>query len=156
MLIQIDTREKERAIGSIIKEFDKRGIKYIVSKSYFADYFSWDNPYYTIDRKQNIREIASNCTSDHERVEAEMQKALDVGGRITFLITQDTIDGKPIESLEDVILWQPKDGQGTVRGETVYRKLRRWLRLYPIDIQFCNKAKAGQRIVELLEANNEG
>lgn len=153
MIIQIDSREKARAIGGIIKEFDRQGIQHFESKLYMGDYIDWENnPRYIIDRKQNIREIATNCTTEQRRLEAEMDKLNDLGARMTFLITQNKIGDKKIECLEDLILWQAPKGRGTVNGETVYRKLRRWLRIYPIDIQFCSKAEAGKRIIELLKA----
>lgn len=155
MVIQIDTREHARAIAKIKSEFEKRGIKYIVSKMYAGDYMSFDNPRYIIDRKQNIREIATNCTTEQARLEREMQKLIDTGSRMTFLITENRISNKKIESLEDLILWEPAQGRGTVRGETIYRKLKRWERIYPIDFEFCSKADAGKRIIELLEANSE-
>ena len=150
MTIQIDTREKERAISGIIKEFEKQGVPYIVSKLYMADYMDWDNPRYVIDRKQNIREIATNCTTEQKRLEAELEKLNEIGAHMTFLITQDRIGNKRIKSLEDLILWQPPKGHGTVNGETVFRKLRRWERMYPIDFQFCSKAEAGKVIIKLL------
>ena len=49
MVIQIDSREKDRAIKSIITEFDKRGIKHFVSKLYVGDYMSYDNPRLIVD-----------------------------------------------------------------------------------------------------------
>lgn len=151
MRIQIDTREKARAIDGIIKEFDSQGVKHFVSKLYAADYMSWENPSYLIDRKQNIRELATNCTTEQKRLERELDKLIELDAHMTFLVTQNRIGNKPIECLEDLILWQAPEGQGTLNGETVYRKLRRWMRIYPIDIQFCSKAEAGKKIIELLQ-----
>lgn len=156
MIIQIDTREKAHAIKGIVKEFDKRGITYFSSKLYMGDYADIEKGLkYVIDRKQNIRELATNCTKEQKRLEAEMDKLKDIGARMTFLITQNRIGNKPIMCLEDLILWEAPKGQGTINGEIVYRKLRRWERIYPVDFQFCSKAEAGRRIIELLEANNE-
>ena len=150
MIIACDTREKARAIDGIIKEFDNQGIKHISTKLYAADYMSWDNPRYLIDRKQNIRELATNCTTEQKRLERELDKLIELDAHMTFLITQDRIGNKRIKSLEDLILWQPPKGHGTVNGETVFRKLRRWERMYPIDFQFCSKAEAGKVIIKLL------
>ena len=44
MDIQIDTREKQRAIRKIIKTFDENGVKHFSSKLLVGDYMSLDNP----------------------------------------------------------------------------------------------------------------
>ena len=72
-----------------------------------------------------------------------------------ILIEEDTIDGKPIESLEDIMLWEPKPGQGTVSGMRVYKILANWVRVYPLEVQFCNRRYTGKRIIEILGGSNE-
>lgn len=56
MDIQIDTREKQRAIRKIIKTFDDNGVKHFSSKLLVGDYMSLDtvmwNPFTTIMRRQ--------------------------------------------------------------------------------------------------------
>ena len=54
MVIQIDSREKARAIKKIVEEFDRKGIKHPVSKLMVGDYMNYDNPRLIIDRKQNL------------------------------------------------------------------------------------------------------
>ena len=44
MIIQIDSREKARAITKIVDEFDKQGITHPVSKLMVGDYMNYDNP----------------------------------------------------------------------------------------------------------------
>ena len=155
MIIQVDSREKARAIEKILREFDKQGIKYISSKLYAGDYIDMEHPLLIIDRKQNIREIASNVTSEHKRFKAELEKVKEIGAKMIILIEEDTIDGKPIESLEDIMLWEPKPGQGTVSGMRVYKILANWVRVYPLEVQFCNRRHTGKRIIEILGGSNE-
>lgn len=153
MIIQIDTREKSRAIKKIVEYFDRHDVRHFESKLYVGDYVNLDNPRLFIDRKQNIREIATNSTTEHSRLKRELEKLHELDARMIFLIEQDKIDGKPITSLEDVMLWQPKKGQGTVSGMRVYRILSAWQQKYPIDFVFCNKRSTGRKIVELLGAS---
>ena len=155
MIIQIDSREKARAIEKILREFDKQGVKHISSKLYAGDYVDMEHPLLIIDRKQNIREIASNVTSEHKRFKAELEKVKEIGAKMIILIEEDTIDGKPIESLEDIMLWEPKPGQGTVSGMRVYKILANWVRVYPLEVQFCNRRYTGKRIIEILGGSNE-
>lgn len=153
MVIQIDTREKPQAIEKIIKEFERQHITYIRSKLYAGDYINMEKPLLIIDRKQTIREWASNCTKDHDRVKRELEKLKEIGARMIFLIEEDKIDGKPIESLEDLMLWEPQKGQGTISGLKIYRVSRAWLANYPIQIEFCNRNRTGARIIELLRGD---
>lgn len=56
MDIQIDSREKSRAIRKIIRTFDEQGVKHFSSKLLVGDYMSLDNPRLIIDRKRGIGE----------------------------------------------------------------------------------------------------
>ena len=42
MQIQIDTREKAKAIQKILKEFNNQGVTQISSKLYVGDYMNYD------------------------------------------------------------------------------------------------------------------
>lgn len=148
MQIQIDSREKSRAIRKIIAEFDKQDVRYFVSKLYVGDYINMERPLVFIDRKQNIAEIAANATSGHKRVKKELERLKEIGGKMFFLIEQETIDGKNIESLEDIMLWQPKYGE--IIGERVYRILKSWEAKYNIEFIFCSKRNTGKEIIRLL------
>ena len=48
MVIQIDSREKDRAIRKIVEEFDRQGVKHPVSKLMVGDYMNYDNPRLTL------------------------------------------------------------------------------------------------------------
>ena len=74
MTIQIDSREKARAIQKIVEEFDRCGIKHPVSKLMVGDYMNYDNPRLIIDRKQNLTELCSNVCQDHARFRRELVK----------------------------------------------------------------------------------
>ena len=58
MDIQIDSREKARAIRKIVKTFDESGVKYFV-----GDYMSLDNPRLIIDRKTETCRSLWKCLS---------------------------------------------------------------------------------------------
>lgn len=153
MQIQIDSREKSRAIKKIISEFDKQDVRYFVSKLYVGDYINMERPLIFIDRKQNIAEIAANATSGHKRVKKELERLKEIGGKMYFLIEQEIIDGKKIEALEDIMLWQPKYGE--IIGERVYRILKSWEARYNIEFIFCSKRNTGKEIIRLLGTEND-
>lgn len=149
MIIQIDTREKARAIKKIVAEFDRQKIKYISSKLYVGDYCDLERPLVIIDRKQNIAEIAQNATSGHDRFKRELTRLDDMGAKMYVLIEQDKIDGKKIESLEDVMLWAPKYGQ--VQGMRIYRIMHAWEHKHNVEFKFCSKHNTGKEIIRLLK-----
>lgn len=86
MDIQIDSREKSRAIRKIIKTFDEQGVKHFVSKLLVGDYMSLDNPRLIIDRKQNLQELCGNVCYQHERFKKELLKAMEAGIQLVILI----------------------------------------------------------------------
>ena len=105
MDIQIDSREKARAIQKIIKTFDENGVKHFSSKLLVGDYMSLDNPRLIIDRKQDLQEICGNVRQDHERFKRELLKAMDAGIQLVILIEH----GPDIRCLEDVyFFYQPE------------------------------------------------
>ena len=101
MQIQIDSREKARAIIKILATFDKQDVKYFTSKLYIADYMSLDNPRRVIDRKQNLSELYGNLCHDHKRFIAEIIRAKEAGIELIILIEH----GGTIKSLDDVKSW---------------------------------------------------
>lgn len=149
MQIQIDTREKARAIRKIVDEFDRQGVRYISSKMYVGDYCDLERPLVIIDRKQNIAEIAQNATSGHDRFKRELIRLDEMGAKMYILIEQDKIDGKKIESIEDIMLWEPQYSQ--VMGMRIYRILDVWQHKHNIEYVFCSKRNTGKEIIRLLK-----
>ena len=160
MVIMIDSREKERAIKQIVAEFDRRGIKHPTNKLWVGDYQNFVNPRIVIDRKQNLLEICSNVTQDHERFRREIVRAQENGIKIIFLIEH----GEGIRCLEDVIFWQNprrtkrKKVNGrwvdsetkATTGEVLYNILTTIRDKYGVSFEFCRKEETGRRIIELL------
>jgi ERCC4-type nuclease len=165
MVIQIDSREKPRAIQTIIEEFDRQGIIHPTSKLWIGDYMNYDNPRLVVDRKQNLIEVVSNVTQDHERFRNEMIRAQQNGIKIVFLVEH----GEDIETLEDVIFWEnPRrhkrkkiNGRWVdyetkaTTGEVLYNILRTMERKYGVEFRFCSKEETGKRIIEILTEGGE-
>lgn len=149
MTIQIDSREKARAIQKIIATFDKRGVKWFISKLPVGDYMSFDNPRLIIDRKQNLSELCGNVCQQHKRFRAELERANEYGIKLVVLCEH----GKSITCLSDVMQWENprlKESPLAVSGERLYKILSAMSQKYSVDFLFCTKAETGQRIIELL------
>lgn len=162
MNIQIDSREKAKAIQKIITEFDRQSVDYFVSKLYVGDYMNYDNPRLIIDRKQSLLELCGNVCQDHNRFRDEILRAGEHGIELIILCEH----GKGIERLEDVIWWDnPRRTERykdlstgrwiqretkAITGEKLYKILSTFQRKYGCRFLFCSKEETGKRIIELL------
>lgn len=164
MVIQIDSREKARAIKKIEKTFDDKGIKHPVNKLLIGDYMNYDNPRLIVDRKQNLSELCSNVCQDHERFKRELLRAMENEIQLVFLVEH----GPDIKSLEDVwfwknprkhrVIWKTINGKKVrtvesakaVDGQQLYKSLCTIRDRYGARFEFCEKRDTGRRIIEIL------
>lgn len=150
--IIVDTREKPRAITGILGEFARRGIEYERSKLLFGDYMDFNRPGVVIDRKQNIAELAKNCTIEADRFKREMEKARKAGAVLVVLVEQNRYKDRGrwvhVKTIEDLLLWSSPHTQ--VRGEKVFRVLNSWTATFPLRVMFCDKRTTGKNIIKIL------
>ena len=155
-LLLIDTREHPKAIQGIIKTVDEARIPHASTKLLFGDYMDYNRPSIVIDRKQNIAELAKNCTREHDRFRAELERAKAANARLIILVEQNRYKDRDkwihVESIEDIMLWSSP--HTTIRGEKVFRVLRAWMSKYDINVQFCDKRQTGRRILEIIYGEN--
>ena len=148
----VDSREKPKAIERTLQYFSDHGIEYEVSKLLFGDYMDWNRPGVVVDRKQNIAELAKNCTVEHERFRREMEKARKAGATLVILVEQNRYKDRgewvEVDSIEDLLRWSSPHTM--VRGEKVFRVLAYWTAKYPLRVVFCDKRSTGRKIVEIL------
>lgn len=151
-LIIVDSREKPKAIAKILEYFDRHNIEHMTSKLLFGDYMDYNRPQLVIDRKQNIAELAKNCTIEHERFRREMEKARKAGARLVILVEQnrykDREEWVQVHNITDLLRWSSPHTK--VRGEKVYRVLASWSAKYPISVVFCDKRATGREILKIL------
>ena len=151
-MLLVDSREKPKAVRHVISFLDKEGVEYSVTKLFIGDYMEYSNPSVVIDRKQNIAELAKNCTTDHVRFRNELERAKAVGAKLVILVEQNRYYDRDkwihVNDLEDIMLWSSP--HTTIRGEKVYRVLRAWMAKYPIEVQFCDRRQTGRKILEII------
>ena len=148
----IDTREKPKAIETILKQFDEAGIRYERTKLLFGDYMDYNRPQIVIDRKQNIAELAKNCTVEAERFKKELERAQRANSRLVILVEQnrykDRDEWKHVETIADLMTWSSPHTK--IRGEKVFRVLSAWEAKYNIEVRFCDKRVTGRKILEII------
>lgn len=152
MYLIIDTREHAKAIKGIVGYFEKHGYEYEYSKLLFGDYMDWNRPDIVVDRKQNIAELAKNCTSEHERFRREMEKAKKAGTTLVILVEQNRYKDRgrwiEVNGISDLMTWSSPHTM--IKGERVFRILSSWMAKYPIRVEFCDKRSTGRRIIEII------
>ena len=166
MQIQVDTREKAKAIQKILQEFNRQNITQIFSKLYVGDYMNYDNPRLVIDRKQNLAELCGNVCQQHKRFRDELLRAQENGIKLIILCEH----GGQIKTLEDVHKWQnPRRKQriynttvgrwieyetNAMTGEKLQKVLTTMQEKYGCEFLFCNKEDTGKRIIEILSGGS--
>lgn len=148
-MIQIDSREKPKAITGIIESFDKHEVKHFVSKLVVGDYMAYDNPRVVIDRKQNLGELCGNVCAGHNRFKSELERANNLGIKLIILCEH----GENIKKLEDIKKWSnPRISisSGAITGDKLYKILHTISIRYNVDFVFCNKQETGEKIIGLL------
>lgn len=150
--IIVDSREKPKAITGILDYFERNGIEYEVSKLLFGDYMDYSRPQLVIDRKQNIAELAKNCTREHDRFRRELERVAKTGSKLIILVEQnrykDRDEWVQVRQIVDLIRWSSPHTM--VRGEKIYRVLVSWCAKYPVEVRFCDKRATGKNIVNIL------
>ena len=150
LVLQIDSREQKFA--HITKPFDREGVEWFVSKLPCGAYQSLDNARLCIDRKQNCEELCVNLTQQHTRFRNELNRAVDLGIQLIFLVEH----GPDITTLGDVRNWvnpRLKRSPLALSGMDLYKRLRTIEIKYQTEFFFCNKEDTGARIIQLLSQN---
>lgn len=155
LTIQVDSREKAKAIKKILATFDESNVQYFVSKLPVGDYMSLDNARLSVDRKQNLSELCNNVCQQHDRFRAELERANKYGIKLVILCEH----GGQIKSLQDVLSWKNprlKESTLAVSGERLYRILSTMAKKYNVDFQFCDKRRTGKEIIRILTEGVNG
>lgn len=154
MVIQIDSREKPKAIKKIEDEFRYQGIKFITNKLFVGDYMNLDNPELVVDRKHDLNELVSNLGSDKARFYREAKRAAEFGIKLVVLCEH----GGNIHSIEDVKNWNnprlnpkhPKYCSSAMSGRELMERIYRIHISYGVDFLFCDKRNTGKEIIRIL------
>ena len=151
-----DTREKKNQ--HVLDHFDKVGIRYEIAKLDYGDYMDAYRTDISIDRKQNIGELARNCTRESERFRREIERANKADSKLVILVEQNRYRDRArwihVESIADLMLWSSPHTK--IRGEKVYRALSSLCSRYNFEVVFCDKRSTGKKILEIIYGDSVG
>lgn len=159
MIIQQDTRQKQK--HHLIKEkwFEEHGIKVINSKMLVGDYCIPSDGSISVDTKKDIGELYQNLIQSHARFSAECQLADELGIKLYILVENE--DG--IASVDDItkwknpqyFVWLKKQRQGVkskppASNVTLKKIMYSMNKKYGVTFLFCRPTESAEKIVELL------
>lgn len=147
-----DTRQKADKHQGKHRYWDDIGVTYIRCALPFGDYAPV--PKVAVDTKQDITEIGMNmCGNGKEkhRFAAECKKAKDFGCRLVFLI-----EDRRFKDIGDLYGKQIHLHNGmTIPGDQLATAMHTMSGRYGCQFVFCDPKESGQKIIELLESNND-
>ena len=148
-IIICDTREKGNK--KILEYFDKVGQDYIISKLDAGDYALYKHFNTIIDKKDGLGELCINLcqTRNHRRINAELQRAKELGCNNFIFLIQDN----KIKNVEDIKNWSSSHTK--VKGETLLKIMTTMKNKYDIRFIICPRREMGKRIIELLKKERE-
>lgn len=139
-----DSREKKN--DHVKNYFDKHGLEYRIAALSVGDYMK-GNGKISVDRKQNLGELAKNLTnkSDRSRFWREVRRARGQGIKLIVLCEH----GGKVKDIQSVAQWSSP--YSPVSGKDLMREIYRVHIAYGVEFVFCSKRSTGKRIVELLK-----
>ena len=142
---------EQKWFKKILEYFDKAGQDYIISKLDTGDYMLYKNPKTIIDKKDGLLELAGNLcrTTEHERINREIQRAKDMGCENFIFLIQDS----KIKTIEDIKNWSSPHTK--VKGETLLKIMQTMCKKYAIKFIITPRKNMGAKIIELLRGKNE-
>lgn len=148
-MIYVDTREKPQAIKKILAYYKKNEIEVVRQKLDVGDYMLSPDGKISVDRKQNLGEVAINLGKDRFRFSKECQRAKDSGVQLVILVEH----GGQIKSLEAVSLWKNprlEVSPYALSGPRIYQLMKAFSSKYGVQWEFCCKQTTGKKILEIL------
>ena len=163
MIIQEDTRQKQKHHLKKEQWFENHGIKIVHSKCIVGDYIIPSDGSISVDTKKDIGELYSNLVQQHNRFAAECQLADELGIKLYVLVENE--DG--IKSVDDILKWKnpqyfvwlKKQRQGVkckapVGNQQLLKIMKTMEKKYGVTFLFCSPYESAEKIVELLTKEN--
>lgn len=159
MIIQQDTRQKQK--HHIRKEewFKKHDIKVVNSKCIVGDYIIPSDGSVSVDTKKDIGELYQNLVQSHTRFAAECNLADELGIKLYILVENEV----GIRKIEDILTWKnpqyfvwlKKQRQGVkckppASNQTLLKIMKSMEKKYGVTFLFCHPLESAELIVKLL------
>jgi len=148
MVLYEDTRQQPGKHENIRKYCDRHGIEIIRQALNVGDYQIAGKGDISVDTKQGVPELASNCFQEHERFREECKRAQRCGIQLIILI-EEVLPGGRLDHWRSPIGW---DGLPMHRFKPdVLRKVLLTMQdEYGVKFRFCHPNSTGKQLIEYL------
>lgn len=153
MVILEDTRQQAGKHDLKHEYFASQGVVIVRTKLLFGDYALWGGSI-SVDTKANVEEIAQNIGgSKHATFREECKTAKKVGGQLVILVENEY----GYDSVDAVKAWvnpNPRKTARSIEGPRLANAMKTMSDRYGVRFEFCAPEEAGERILQLLEADD--
>ena len=148
MVLFEDTRQQAGKHDHIRKYCERHGIEIIRQALNVGDYQIAGKGDISVDTKQGVPEIASNCFQEHERFRDECERAKKCGIQLIVLI-EEQLPGGRLDNWRSPIGW---DGlpMHRFRPEILRKAMITMQREYGVKFRFCHPNETGRAVIEYL------
>ena len=159
MIIQQDTRQKQK--HHIRKEewFKNHDIKVVNSKCIVGDYIIPSDGSISVDTKKDIGELYQNLIQSHNRFVAECDLAQELGIKLYILVENEV----GVRKIEDILKWKnpqyfvwlKKQREGVkckppASNQQLLKMMKTIEKKYGCEFLFCHPLQSAELIVKLL------
>ena len=153
MVLYEDTRQQAGRHRNIHAYCRQNGIEIIRQALNVGDYQIAGKGDISVDTKQGIPEIASNCFQEHERFRDECERAKRCGIRLIILI-EEVPPGGALKN------WRsPVDRYGRQRYKFDPSRLQKVMdtmtERYGVRFRYCDGRSTGRELIEYLKGDKE-
>jgi hypothetical protein len=152
-LILEDTRNKPEKNEYIRKQLEKLGYQVDRCRLYTGDYTWATDQKVCIDTKQDLQEVCGNVTQQHERFQAECERAKLAGIKLVILIKESSI--KSLDEVPKWYNWRLKFSPRATTGKQLWKIMSTMTDKYGVEWKFSTPSNMGKTIVEILEGSND-
>lgn len=159
MIIQQDTRQKQKHHLTKEKWFADHDIKVVNSKMIVGDYCIPSDGSISVDTKKDIGELYQNLVQSHNRFVRELSLAQEIGIKLYILVENEDgitdIDGLKDWKNPQYFVWLKKQRQGIkcrppVKNIQLVKMMYTIQSKYDCKFLFCHPTESAEKIIELL------
>lgn len=144
-----DTRQQSGKHDHILSWFEKHNYKIVRNKLFCGDVTYLQNMSVCIDTKKDILEVVGNVTQQHLRFTNEIDRAVENGIRLVFLIQDENVT-----CLDDLDHWinpRRRYSEKAVKGYMLKKILKTIEERHQTKFYFCKKDECAETIIKILD-----
>ena len=153
MVLYEDTRQQAGKHRNIHAYCTRNGIEIIRQALNVGDYQIAGKGDISVDTKQGVPELASNCFQEHERFRDECLRAQRCGIRLIVLV-EEVLPGGRLDNWRSPIGWNGLP-MHRFNPETLRKVLLTMQDEYGVRFRFCHPSSTGRALIEYLKVERD-